>query len=302
MAPSTSKERSIAERVGLPSNVDYWPYLYIAPLSAVFLIFLAYPIAEAVMMSFQAFPRLNQAEWVGLENYRTVLSDPIFWQSVQNTVVVVFGKAIAPIIFGLGLAMLLDKAIFGNTAVRTAIFVPYVVPIAVIGVLFAWLFTNNGIVNAFLIQLGILDSAPRWLSNPEITMSTVLALNTWRNTGYFMVILLAGLQGIPDSMYDAAKVMGRSRWEMFRYITLPLLKPSLVIVSVLGLLDSVRGFADVWLIAEGGPNHATDVLATYFFKQAFLYFNFGVGAAVGWIIFAITLVLSYIIISVSEDD
>lgn len=302
MSVLPSKASALASKLRISDDVDYKPYLYIAPLVLIYLGFLAYPLAEAVLMSFQTFPTLSETEWVGLENYRAVFSDPVFWLSLKNTAVVAIGKAVVPIVLGLGLAILLDTAIKGNTSFRAAIFVPYVVPVAVVGILFAWLFTTNGIVNAFIVELGLVDSQLAWLSNPDLTMSTVLVLNIWRNTGYFMIILLAGLQGIPDSMYDAAKVMGRSRWEMFRHITLPLLKPSLVIVGVLGILESVKGFADVWLVAQGGPNHATEVLATYFFKETFLYFNYGRGAAIGWIIFVICVALSLIMIRFSGGE
>jgi len=300
--PQWRRESGVASKLGVEGDINYGPYIYVAPLILLYLIFLAYPLTQAVLMAFQQFPSLNETEWVGLANFRTVLQDPVFWTSLKNTAVVAIGKAVVPIVLGLGLALELDSAIKGDTGFRAAIFLPYVVPIAVVGILFTWLFSNSGLVNAFLLELGLIESRLPWISSSDLAMPVVLILNIWRNTGYFMVILLAGLQGIPDSMYDAAKVMGRSRWEMFRHITLPLLKPSLVIVGVLGILESVKGFADVWLVAQGGPNHATEVIATYFYKETFLYFKFGKGAAIGWIIFVITIGLSMILIKVSGDE
>lgn len=300
--PQWGRKQGLASRLGVEDGISYGPYLYVAPLIILYLIFLVYPLVQAILMSFQRFPSLNETEWVGLQNFQVVLQDPIFWLALKNTVIVAVGKAVVPIILGLGLAIVLDSALKGNTGFRAAIFLPYVVPIAVVGILFAWLFSNSGLVNAFLLELEMIESALSWTSSSDLAMPVVLVLNTWRNTGYFMVILLAGLQGIPDPMYDAAKVMGRSRWEMFRYITLPLLKPSLIIVGVLGILESVKGFADVWLVAQGGPNHATEVLATYFYKETFLYFKFGKGAAIGWIIFAITIGLSAMLIKFSGGD
>jgi len=278
-------------------GVDWKPYVYVLPLVLMYIGFMFFPLFRAFEMSFQTFPTILDGQWIGLENYRNLYTDSVFWTAMKNTAIITIGRAGLPVAIGLLWAILVHRVLKGyeSTVVRTILFIPLVVPIVVGGVLFGWIFSTKGIANSFLINLGLIQQPIRWLSS-DWALPTVMVLAAWRYSGYYMVILLAGLQSIPEEVYESAKIQNISTWRRFRYLTVPLVKPSLIIVTVLGLLGSVKGFAYVWVLTKGGPGRKTEVLSTYFYKQTFHYYNFGKGATLGWVMFAITLVLSLIII------
>ncbi|MDR9431542.1 MAG: sugar ABC transporter permease [Natronomonas sp.] len=283
-------------------SVDWTPYYYITPLVLIYLAFLAFPVGYALLISFQDFTTVTNNEWVGLENYANILTDSRFYNALTNTALYAVGTVVLPIVIGLAMALVLnDERVKGNTLFRGMIFLPYVVPIVVVGVLFGWVFTEFGIVNALLSQAGLIAGPVPWLSRSNYAMPTLIVLATWRGVGFNMVIFLAGLQSIPDEIYEAARIQGKSRWKMFRSLTLPLLKPSLTIAIILGALAALRGFAEIWVMTQGGPSGATSTLGVYFYREAFIQNNFGKGAAIGFIMFVIALVLSVLIVWYSED-
>jgi len=267
-------------------------YLYIVPALLLYAVFMLYPLVELFLLSFQEFSLGGSNEWVGLANYQNVLSDPVFWQAAQNTFVYGVVGITVPVVLGLVIAAMLNVDVPGSTTVRSIIFTPQIVPIVVAGILFVWIFNNNGILNSVLVGTGVVDSKIRWLSSPVLALPVVLLMVIWKRTGYYMVIVLAGLQSIPDEVYDAARVQGKSRWQTFRHVTVPMARSALVIVVVLGIINAVKSFASVFVMTEGGPGHATEILGTYFYKQTFAFFNYGEGAAIGFIQFLIVLVLT----------
>lgn len=289
---------SVDSVLSVKSDIDWTPYKYLIPALILYTVFLIYPLIRTFILSFQEVQTLGgfQTEWVGISNYVAVLSDPFFWQSAFNTAIFTFGMIFIPLAIGLGLAVLLDRDLKGATAFRSLIFVPVVVPIVVAGFIFQWILNPTGLLNSFLIKLDIISGPVRILNSSTWALPGVMLMVIWKRIGYYMVILLAGLQGIPDDMYEAAKVMGKSRWEMFKRITVPLLKPAILITVVIGIIDSVKAFAHVYVMTEGGPSHASEILATYFYKIAFSYYQFGKGAAFGFILFAIALSLSIVVI------
>ncbi|WP_169051856.1 carbohydrate ABC transporter permease [Halorhabdus amylolytica] len=265
-------------------------------------VFLAYPLVDTFILSFQEVVTLGiqgEKRWVGLANYEAVLTDPLFWRSAKNTIIFSFGMLVIPLFLGLGLAMVINRGIKGKSSLRALIFVPVVVPIVVAGIVFSWILSPNGLLNWGLTAVGLIERPIRFLNSIELSLPSVMLMVVWKRTGYYMVILLAGLQGLPNDVYEAAKIMGKSRWAMFRYITLPLLKPAILIVVVLGIIDSLRAFAHVYVMTGGGPSNASEILSTHFYKVAFSYFNFGKGAAYGFILFGMALVLSVIAIKLS---
>lgn len=267
-------------------------YLYVFPALLLYAVLMLYPLAQLFILSFQKFSLGGSNEWVGLANYQNVLSDPVFWQAAQNTFVYGIVGIIVPVVFGLLIAAMLNVDIRGSTTIRSIIFTPQIVPIVVAGILFVWIFNNNGILNSALIATGIIESRIRWLSSPLLALPIVLLMVIWKRTGYYMIIVLAGLQSIPNEVYDAARIQGKSRWQTFRYVTVPMARSALVIVVVLGIINAVKSFASVFVMTEGGPGHATEILGTYFYKQTFAFFNYGTGAAIGFIQFAIVLLLT----------
>ena len=287
-------QNTAAAVTGRPDKITVQSFLFLLPALTLFLVFMAYPLVRLFLMSFQQFPSLTgQAEWVGTANYGAAIADPIFWTALKNTAAFSVFVALIPIILALFFAVSLDSIRRGSTTLRALIFSPMLVPEVIAGVLFVWLFsTDYGVINVALLQLGIIESNVRWLSSQTLALPTVGMVSIWMRTGLYMVILLAGLQSIPDEVYEAAKVHGKSRWQIFRYITIPMLKPSLMVVLILGLISTVKLFGDVYVMTEGGPARATETLATYFYEVIFLQLNIGKGAALALIILALSLVLS----------
>ncbi|GGL36638.1 sugar ABC transporter permease [Halarchaeum grantii] len=294
------QDRLLGKLTPAQGRREWRPYLYLLPAFVMIAVFMAYPLVDTFILSFQEVVTLGgEARWVGLDNYVAVVTDPLFWVAAKNTLIFSIGMIIVPLVLGLGLAMMINRGIKGQSFLRSLIFVPVVVPIVVSGIVFSWLLSPDGLVNWALVTIGIIQEPARFLNSVTLSLPSVMLMVAWKRTGYYMVILLAGLQGLPSDVYEAAKIMGKSRWAMFRHITLPLLKPAILITVVLGIIDTVRAFAHVYVMTGGGPSNSSEILSTHFYKVAFSYFNFGKGAAYGFILFGLSLVLSIIVIKLS---
>jgi ABC-type sugar transport system permease subunit len=286
--------------VGTNRGLNWTPYLYLLPAMLLYLAVLVFPFIDTFILSFQKVTTLGgQREWVGLANYEAILTDPVFWRAGFNTIVFSIGMVFIPLVLGLILAILINTGLSGTSTFRSLIFVPVIVPLVVAAITFGWLFGTNGLVNHALISVGLIEEPMRFLNSTTWSLPTVLTMVVWKRTGYYLVILLAGLQGIPQSVYEAAQIAGKSRYETFRNITLPLLKPAILVTVIIGVIDSIKAFAHVFVMTGGGPSHSSEILATYFYKIAFRFFEFGKGAAYGFILFAIALSLSLLIIRFS---
>jgi ABC-type sugar transport system permease subunit len=296
----TIRPRRSSDGVGTKEGLDWTPYLYLLPALLLYLAVLVFPFIDTFILSFQTVTTLGgQREWVGLANYEAILTDPVFWRAGFNTIVFSVGMVFVPLVLGLVLAILINTGLSGTSTFRSLIFVPVIVPLVVAAITFGWLFGTNGLVNHALISVGLIEEPMRFLNSTTWSLPTVLTMVVWKRTGYYLVILLAGLQGIPQSVYEAAQIAGKSKYETFRHITLPLLKPAILVTVIIGVIDSVKAFAHVFVMTGGGPSHSSEILATYFFKIAFRFFEFGKGAAYGFILFAIALTLSLLIIRFS---
>lgn len=294
------RKRTLNTIIPEGSQINWKPYLYLLPALVLYAVFLAYPFIDTFLLSFQQVVTIGgESKWVGLDNYAAVLSDPLFWTAAKNTVIFSVGMVIIPIVLGLGLAIAINKGIKGKSFFRSLIFVPVVVPIVVAGIVFSWILSPTGLLNWILTSTGLVGEPLRFLNSTQLALPSAMLMVVWKRTGYYMVILLAGLQGIPDDVYEAAKIMGKSRWEMFRNITIPLLKPAILITAILGIIDSIKAFAHIYVMTGGGPSNASEILSTYFYKVAFSYFQFGKGAAYGFILFGMALTLSLVVIWVS---
>lgn len=296
MADGVGRETGwIDRRFAGGRDMDWKPYVYVLPMVLVYLILVLYPVAYSVWMSFTDFTTVTQVEWIGLENYVSVLSDARFWNALVNSAVYSLGTVFS-IALGLLLALLLNSDdVRGKALFQSVIFLPYVLPIVVASVLFSWMFTEFGIVNSFLLGAGVIANPIGWLSSPTLAMPTVIVVTVWKNVGFNMLIFLAGLQSIPDNVYEAARIAGKSRWQTFRHITLPLLKAPLVITTILGMIGAIRGFDAIWVMTEGGPGNATETLGVYFYRVAFASGDFSSAAAIGVIMFVIAIALSGVI-------
>jgi multiple sugar transport system permease protein len=232
-------------------------------------------------------------EWVGLENYATLLRDESFLQSLVQTTVFTAGITGCIVVFSLATALLLDQRLRYIRLYRTIYYLPAVTSVVAIGVVWLWIFDpQHGLINQALRGLGIVG--PRWLADRELALLCLVLTAAWRNVGYFATIFLAGLQGIDGMYYEAARIDGAGAWGCFRRITLPLLRPTALFVVVMSVILSFQVFALVYVMTAGGPGGATSVVVFYLYQQAFTYFRMGYACAVGYVLFGIVFVLTLV--------
>jgi multiple sugar transport system permease protein len=267
-------------------------WIFLAPALILLGIFLFYPIAYLVYLSFTSGSfTVAGIRWVGLRNYLRLAIDPDFWQVVGNTIYFTVATVLPSLIIPLGLAVLLNRAIPLRDLLRTAYFIPSVTSLIAAGLGFRWLFQTEGPVNEALMALGI--SPIPWLSSTVWAMPVLILLSIWKQLGLNLVVFLAGLQAIPQSRYEAAELDGANGWAKFWYITLPGLRPTVVFATVTTAIFTLRSFEQVYIITGGGPLNSTNLMVYYIYEQAFANFEFGYAAAASAVLLGIALVLVY---------
>jgi len=237
-------------------------------------------------------PNVN---WVGLENFRTIFSSNTNYLSyIRNTLTFTVFTIILKTILGLGLALLLNATItWGKHLHRVLLYLPVVIPMLVVGIVFkSILHPATGLLNTFFRTIGLDFLAQQWLVNPAIALYSVIGVDTWKGVGYIMVILLAGLQAIPQDYYEAAEIDGASGWKKLLHITIPLLMPAITVTTVLNLLHGLKVFDIVYVLTNGGPGYATEVVFTSVFKE-FSKGRFGISTALSTLLFAIMVFVGY---------
>lgn len=266
--------------------------LFMLPFLIALLLFLVWPIAEAVRLSFVRYNPLRpeMQPFVGLDNYRFVLEDPLFWESFRQALVWTGWSTLFQAVIGVGLALLLHQPLRGINAFRGLLLFPYIVPTVVIALNWRWLFNAEiGIVNHLLLQAGIIAEPVAWLSTPDMAMASAILLNVWKYTPFVVIVVLARLQTIPTELYDAAKVDGAGVLRRFRDITLPQLAEVLAVVVVFRTIWTFNKFEEIFLLTRGGPGTSTYNLALYAYDQSIANLRMGVGAAAGVVMLAMLL-------------
>ena len=270
------------------------PYLFLIPACVVLGTFVIYPALKAIYLSFTNFNMIREADFVGLANYINLWRDPFFWAALKNTllymIVVVPVLVIAPIF----LAALVNKHIPGIAFIRAAIYLPVITSLVVSGLIWKWVYEEQGILNYVLLATGVTDNPVAFLTDPANALFSVMAVTIWSGMGYYMVIYLAGLQAIPRHLYEVAEVEGVSAWQQMLYITIPLLRPSIAVVTVMSSIAAMKVFEEVYVMTQGGPMDSTKTLVYYIYESAFTEFEMGYAAAIGVVLFLLTLVFSLI--------
>jgi multiple sugar transport system permease protein len=284
------RKRVGLRRRSLRQQEELAGYLFILPGILGLLLFSAIPLAAAFVISFTDYNMLQSPDWVGLRNYTYAFTgDDLFWPSLRRTFYFVLLDVPLGIVLSLALAMLLNQKLRGTSVFRTLFFLPSITP--AVAAIFFWVWLLNpffGIVNYALGKIGILG--PLWLQGSDSAMPSIAIISLWATSGGTrMIILLAGLQGIPQDLYDAAEVDGAGAWRKFLNITVPMLTPTLFFVTVLSVISSLRVFTSVYIGTEGGPAYATWVFSFHLFKQAFQFFEMGYASALGWLFFIVIM-------------
>ena len=277
------------------------PIFFLIPACSIVGMFVIYPAFKAIYLSFTNFNMISEASFIGLDNYRRIVADPFFHAALKNTllylVVVVPVLVVLPIL----LAVLVNKTVPGIAFFRAAIYLPVITSLVVSGLVWKWVYEEKGILNYFLLATGITDNPVAFLTDPTYALFSVLAVTIWSGMGYYMVIYLAGLQAIPRHLYEVADVEGVGKFQQLIYITIPLLRPSIAVVSVMSSIAAMKVFEEVYVMTQGGPLDATKTLVFYIYESAFNEFEMGYAAAIGVMLFLITLVLSAINLRLTRE-
>ena len=270
---------------------SFWAWVFVLPAFLGTLIFIIIPIFASFGLSFVDWNLINKPKIVGLENYTGLFNDPVFYQVLWNTLYYALITAIFSIILPLILAVALNGKIKGSEFFKTAYFIPFVTPMIVIGIVWTWIFDPNyGILNWIL---GVGNNI-KWLYDKDFAMPALIIVSVWKNIGYNMVIFLAGLQAIPESINEASEIDGATGIKRFFLVTLPLLSPTVFFVSIMTTISSFHVFDLIYLMTEGGPENSTSVMVYWIYKQAFEFFNIGKASAIAYVLFVIILSLTYI--------
>lgn len=283
-------------------NNKYTPYLFLFPAGVILTVFFFYPLLEVFRLSFTKYNIVQPAQYVGIDNFKTLFSDPVFWKTLKNSIIYLVG-VVPPLIFiPIFLAILVNNQIRGISFFRALFYLPVVISIVVIGIAWKWLYSENGPLNYLLTSMHITGDKLNWLSDPNLALFSVMAVTVWRGLGYYMVIYLAGLQAIPKELYEASEIDGASFLQKHLFITVPLLKSSIVFVAVVSSINALKVFVEIYVMTNGGPAYNSATIVQYLYEKAFEDLNLGYACALGVVLFLFTFLFSLANIKVIEKN
>ncbi|MFC1799596.1 carbohydrate ABC transporter permease [Candidatus Eisenbacteria bacterium] len=268
--------------------------LFIVPWVISFLLFSAYPIVFSLGVSFAEYNPFKGGllGWAGLANYRAVFADGLFWQSFGNTIFFVLGTVPPTAVLSLLLALLIERAGRARGFLRTGYFVPSVVSLAVISLVFKYVYAKQGMLNLVLGLFGA--QGQEWLLNPRLALPSIMVMDIWASIGYYAIFYLAALQTVPRELYDAARVDGAGWWSTFRSVTLPWIRPVVVFVAVVNTIRAFQVFVEVVIMTRGGPMGSTMTLVYYMYEKAFHSVDMGAASSVAFIVFVLITIFALV--------
>jgi multiple sugar transport system permease protein len=301
--PALAQRRVTAEATSVASakrwREDLTGWAFAAPFGILFGLFLAFPIFASFLLSFTSFGLRDLANpigttFVGLKNYVDLFSDGKFWTSLFNTFYFVVVGVPLTLAFGLLIANALNR---GVTRFRTAFRVGYYLPVitSIVAIAVVWRFLLNpdaGLVNMVLAGFGI--TGPAWLADSVLAMPSIIAMAVWRNLGFAMIVFLAGMQAIPVTLYEAAAIDGASRWQSFRFVTIPMLKPTILFMTVITTIGYLQLFEEPFVMTAGGPRDATLSVTMYMYQEGFTFFHQGYASAIAYVLFVIVAIVAFL--------
>lgn len=273
-------------------------YLFIFPWLSGLIIFTVGPVIASFYLSLTTYDIINPPNFIGFSNFKVLfLEDPLFWQALKVTVLYTIGAVPLQLIFGFAIALLMNQKLRGMSVFRTIYYLPAVVSGVAVSVLWKWIFMPDvGIINILLAKIGI--NGPNWLGDPNWVLPALIIMSLW-GVGGGMVIYLAGLQGIPTELYEAAEIDGAGRWAKFRAITIPMMSPVIFFNLVMGVIGSFQTFTQAYIMTSGGPQNASLFYILYLYQRAFLELKMGYASALAWILFLVILTCTIIIFKTS---
>lgn len=278
-------------------------FLFTLPAVLFTLVFFIFPLAMTVWMSLHNWPLLGQHKFIGLDNYATLVQDKQFWSSLGFTTQ--YTLLVTPTIFILAfiLALLVNLPLHGVGIFRTAYFIPVVIGLGTSSLLWVWLLNDRvGIINAILRDVNLIDKPIIYQVNKTVAMAAIIVSVVWKTVGFTMILLLSGMQAIPDEIYQAAMVDGASYWGRLRHITIPLLKRTFALALVLSVIGSYLAFDQFYIMTGGGPRNQTITTVYWIFNNSFVYYKMGYGAALSLVLLVILALLSLVQLRLLRDD
>jgi multiple sugar transport system permease protein len=282
LAPALTRRRPAFSLGRWLERGSVFSWLMVAPPVLFLLALVGYPFFYGIWLSLMNRPVASEGTFVGLANYVAAWHDPVFWQVVLNTFVYTAVATVLKMVGGLGLALVMNQDFRFKNLTRALLLLPFIVPTVLSTIAWQWIFDPAfSVVNWTLIATGLISPpGPSWLGNPHLAMGSLILVNVWRGLPFYAITLLAGLQTISPELYEAATIDGAGAWGRFRYVTLPLMKPIIFIVTMFSVIFTFADFQLIYVLTHGGPANATQVFATYAFDIAMLGGQFGQGAAI----------------------
>lgn len=273
----------------LLNNQKFAAWLFVLPAFAGILVFIIIPVICSFGLSFAKWDLINPIVFAGLDNYREIFTEPLFFKILVNTVVFAVSTSVLGVIIPLILACILNSKIRGSEFFKTAYFLPFITPMIVIGIVWEWIFDPNIGLLANVLNIHI-----NWLYDPNWAMPALIIVSVWKLIGYNMIIFLASLAGISNSMFEAAKIDGANHFQTFKNVTVPLMAPSIFFVIIITAVSSFQIFDLIYIMTQGGPLDSTNVMVYAIYKNAFEYFNIGKASAIAYVLFFIIIGLTLI--------
>jgi putative chitobiose transport system permease protein len=279
------------------------PYLFLLPALLILGLAVFYPAWQAFSLSFTQYDLdLTQApQWVGLKNFQRLWTDQVFWQTLGNSVIYLLGVVPLLVFLPLVLAILVNQKMAGMAFFRLAYYTPVIISMVVAGIAWKALYASDGILNQIL-RLGGLSEGVPWLTSPQWALASVMVVTIWKGLGYYMVIYLAGLQGIPSELYEAAALDGSDGWQRHWHITLPLMTPYLLLVAVISSIAALKVFEEVYIMTQGGPLNHSKTVVYYIYQRAFQDLDINYASAMGLVLFVAIFIFSLLNLKLSRNS
>ncbi len=280
------------------------PYLFLLPALLALSLTVFYPALQAFYLSFTRYEYdiTQPPVWIGLENFTRLLGDAVFWKTLTNTGIYLVGVVPVLMLLPLGLAILVNQQLLGIRWFRAAYYVPVVISMVVAGIAWRWLYAETGLFNQILKALHLSSEGVPWLTSPRLALFSVMLVTIWKGLGYYMVIYLAGLQAIPADLYEAAAIDGSDGWRRHWDITVPLMRPYLLLVAVISAIAATKVFEEVYIMTQGGPRSSSKTLVYYVYESAFQNLEISYACTIGLVMFLLILLLSVIRLSLSRGS
>ena len=286
----------------MSKQIKWWiPYLFLIPAGVILVLFFFIPFFESFLLSFQDYKHnIYQPHWIGFQNYINLFNAPIFWKTMVNTFIYLIGAVPVLVVLPLIIAIAVNQKLRGINIYRTLIYIPVIVSLVVAGIAWKWLYASNGVLN-YLISFIHLPPVG-WLTDPNVAIYSVIAVTVWKGLGYYMVIYLAALTAVPKDLYEAADIDGANEVLKHLTVTVPHLKPTIALVSIISSISAMKVFVEIYVMTQGGPMNASKTIVYYIYQRAFENLDLGYASAAGVVLLIIIMILSVINMKFFESE